>query len=322
MIRTALIGFGLAGEHLHAPYLTAPDYQLVAVQSSRPEAVANRYPDVPVYSSLEALLAAETVELVVIATPNAEHYPLAKTALLAGCHVLVEKPFTVTLTEAEQLTNLARQQNRLLTVYHNRRYTKDFRTLLELVQADELGVVQTFEAHYDRYRPTVRARWREQDVPGAGLLYDLGSHLIDQALMLFGERPDRVFCDQTIQRPDGPVEDYTHLILTFGTRRAVLHIGSLVPAPGPSLAVHGTKASYFVDSVDTKRSTYTWGRPEQPLEERPFVDSGFADYYHELAQALRHESPLAVTTEQALLVMKIIDCAQKSVKEGTWIEVE
>ncbi|AFS69355.1 Gfo/Idh/MocA family oxidoreductase [Exiguobacterium antarcticum] len=322
MIRTALVGFGLAGEHLHAPYITHPDYQLVAVQSSRPEAVAARYPDVPVYPSLEQLLASETIDLVVIATPNAEHYPLAKTALLAGCHVLVEKPFTVTLTEAEQLTDLARQQNRLLTVYHNRRYTKDFRTLRQLVQDGELGIVQTFEAHYDRYRPTVRARWREQDVPGAGLLYDLGSHLIDQALILFGERPDRVFCDQTIQRPDGPVEDYTHLILAFGTRRAVLHIGSLVPASGPSLAVHGTKASYFVDHVDTKEETYMWGRPEQPLEERPFLESGFKNYYLDLAAALRNEAPLAVTTEQALLVMKIIDCAQKSVKEGKWIEVE
>ena len=322
MIRTALVGFGLAGEHLHAPYITAPDYQLVAVQSSRPEAVAGSYPDVPVYSSLEQLLASETIDLVVIATPNAEHYPLANTALLAGCHVLVEKPFTVTLAEAEQLTDLAQKQQRVLTVYHNRRYTKDFRTLLQLLEDGELGRVQTLEAHYDRYRPTVRARWREQDVPGAGLLYDLGSHLIDQALMLFGEQPDRVFCDQTIQRPDGPVEDYTHLILTFGTRRAILHIGSLVPAPGPSLAVHGTKASYFVDHVDTKQETYTWGRPEQPLEARPFLESGFQNYYLDLAAALRNEAPLAVTTEQALLVMKIIDCAQKSVKEGKWIEVE
>lgn len=321
MIRTALVGFGLAGEHLHAPYITSPDYQLIAVQSSRPDAVAKSYPNVPVYPSLETLLAEETIDLVVIATPNSEHYPLARLALEADCHVLVEKPFTVTLAEAERLTELSRQQNRLLTVYHNRRYKKDFETLLELVRTDQIGDVQTFEAHYDRYRPTVRERWREQDVPGAGLLYDLGSHLIDQALTLFGERPDRVFCDQTIQRIDGPVDDYTHLILAFGTRRAILHIGSLVPMSGRSLSVHGTKASYFVDMVDTENATYTFGLPEQPPEERPFLKPS-STYYTDLARAIRNEIPLVVTTEQALFVMKIIDYAQKSAKEGTWISVE
>ena len=173
MIRTALVGFGIAGEHLHAPYLHAPDYQLVAVQSSRPEAVAAYDATLSVYSTLEALLAKEQIDLVVIATANELHYPLARLALLSGCDVLVEKPFTVKLEEAETLTELARVHDRLLTVYHNRRYTKDFRTLMTLLESGRLGTLQTFEAHYDRYRPDVEDRWREQDVPGAGLLYDL-----------------------------------------------------------------------------------------------------------------------------------------------------
>lgn len=322
LIRTALIGFGLAGEHLHAPYLKGPDYELTAVQSSRPDAVRANYPDVPVYGSLHDILSHHDIDLVVIATPNAEHYPLAKQALEHGCHVLVEKPFTVTLEEAEHLSALASSVDRLLTVYHNRRYVKDFHTLIKLKEAGEFGDIYTFEAHYDRYRPDVKERWREQDVPGAGLLYDLGSHLIDQALTLYGEMPDRVFCDQTIQRTGGIVDDYTHLILAFGTRRAVLHIGSIVPSPGHSLVVHGTEASFFVDTVDTERETFEWALPEQPAIARPFLASSFADYYLDLARAIRGEAPLAVTTEECVSVMNIIECAQKSVKEGKWIRLE
>lgn len=322
MIRTALVGFGLAGEHLHAPYLHAPDYQLVAVQSSRPEAVATYDATLPVYPTLEALLEAEQIDLVVIATANDLHYPLARLALLSGCDVLVEKPFTVTLEEAKTLTELARTHGRLLTVYHNRRYTKDFRTLMTLLKSGRLGTLQTFEAHYDRYRPDVQERWREQDVPGAGLLYDLGSHLIDQALIAFDEIPDRVFCDQTIQRQDGIVDDYTHLILAFGTRRAILHIGSIVPAVGPSLMVHGTQASYFVDEVDTKRTTYQLAEANGPLQDFPFVSGHFGDYYTDLAPAIRKRTTPPVSAKQAELVMKIIDRAQKSAKVGTWIEVD
>ncbi|MGI1805919.1 Gfo/Idh/MocA family protein [Exiguobacterium sp. TDN 0502] len=256
-----------------------------------------------------------------MATANDLHYPLARLALLSDCDVLVEKPFTVTLEEAATLTELARTHNRLLTVYHNRRYTKDFRTLMTLLESGRLGTLQTFEAHYDRYRPDVKDRWREQDVPGAGLLYDLGSHLIDQALIAFNEIPDRVFCDQTIQRPGGIVDDYTHLILAFGSRRAILHIGSLVPAVGPSLMVHGTQGSYFVDEVDTKRTTYQFAEVNGSLEEFPFVPGHFGDFYTDLAPALRQRTTPPVSAKQAELVMKIIDCAQKSAKVGTWIEV-
>ncbi|MCY1692548.1 Gfo/Idh/MocA family oxidoreductase [Exiguobacterium sp. SL14] len=220
------------------------------------------------------------------------------------------------------MTELARIHDRLLTVYHNRRYTKDFRTLMTLLESGRLGTLQTFEAHYDRYRPDVEDRWREQDVHGAGLLYDLGSHLIDQALVAFNEVPDRVFCDQTIQRQGGVVDDYTHLILAFGTRRAILHIGSLVPAVGPSLMVHGTKGSFFVDEVDTKRTTYQFAHANGPLEELPFISGHFGDYYTDLAPAILERKTPPVTSEQAELVMKIIDRAQKSAKAGTWIEVD
>jgi len=207
-IHVGLVGYGMSGAVFHAPLIRhVKGLKLAAVVSSNPEKVKRDHPEVEVLSSLEELLARKDISLIVITTPNILHYPFAKAAITAGKHVIVEKPFTVTSEEAGELIDLARKQGVLLSVYHNRRWDNDFLTVRRLVESGCLGELVLYEVHYDRYRPKVRDRWRERDLPGSGTLYDLGSHLIDQALVLFGS-PRTVWADLGAQRPGAQTVDY------------------------------------------------------------------------------------------------------------------
>lgn len=264
-INVGLVGYGLSGAVFNAPLIAAvPDLRLTAVLSSRPEAVHRDLPEAQVVSTIDHLLADESIGLVVLASPNDTHYDYARRALEAGKHVVVEKPFTVTSAEADALITLARQQNLLLTVFQNRRWDSDFLTIQHLLETGMLGDVITYEAHFDRYRPEVRHRWREQAVPGGGILYDLGSHLIDQALLLFG-LPESVGAVLQIQRPGGVVEDYFSLTLGYGRRQVVLRAGSIVREPGPRFQVHGTKGSFSKYGLDSQEEMLrAGGRPGSP----------------------------------------------------------
>ncbi|HYO70808.1 MAG TPA: Gfo/Idh/MocA family oxidoreductase, partial [Archangium sp.] len=185
-LRTGLLGYGLSGARFHAPLLAAePAFTLAAVATRKASEVARDWPGVRVLSQDE-LLTDPSLELVIIATPNDSHAALAERALLAGKHVVVEKPFTLDSAEALRLDALARERGRCLTVFHNRRWDGDFLTVRQLLEQGRLGRLFSFESHFDRFRPQVKARWKEDDVPGGGTLWDLGSHLIDQALQLFG----------------------------------------------------------------------------------------------------------------------------------------
>ncbi len=194
-LRVGLVGYGYAGKTFHAPLLgTAPGITLAAIASSKPDVVLADWPEVTVYPTPEALIAAAEIDLVVIATPNDTHAPLASAALAAGKHVVVDKPFTLTVAEAEALQAQAAQVGRVLSVFHNRRWDADFLGLQQLLASGRLGRVTEFTSRFDRYRPEVRQRWREAATIGAGIWYDLGPHLIDQALTLFG-LPDAISAD-------------------------------------------------------------------------------------------------------------------------------
>lgn len=249
-IRVGLIGYGYASKTFHAPLISGtPGMTLAAVASSDENKVHADWPAMPVVSGPERILNDPNIDLVVIPTPNATHFPLAKAALEAGKHVVVDKPFTVTLSQARELEALAKSGGRLLSVFHNRRWDSDFLTVKALINEGLLGEVGYFESHFDRYRPQVHNRWREQGGPGSGIWYDLAPHLLDQVVNLFG-LPVSMQVDLAQLRPGSQSTDYFHAVLAWPQRRVVLH-GTLVAAAETArFIIHGSRGSYVKYGLD------------------------------------------------------------------------
>jgi predicted dehydrogenase len=342
-LRAGLIGYGFAGQTFHAPVLCAvPGLQLGAVASSQPHKVHADWPDVDVVPDVDALLRRGDIDLVVIATPNAQHHPLAKAALTAGKHVVVDKPFTLDATQARELADLAQRQKRVLSVYQNRRFDSDFLTLRDVLASGELGRPVYFESHFDRYRPEVRVRWREQPVPGAGLWVDLGSHLVDQTVQLFG-RPDTLLLDSAVLRDGALVEDFFHAVLRWeagahAPLRVVLHATTLAAHPAPRYIVHGTNGSYVKHGVDPQEDALrAGGRPTDagwgadPIEgeltlctsdgylktrKLPTRAGNYLSYYSALRDAILGKGPNPVSPEQAVELMELLDLGRRSANEG------
>ncbi|HUH09668.1 MAG TPA: oxidoreductase, partial [Brevundimonas sp.] len=251
-VRAALVGFGYAGRTFHAPLIAAcPDMRLEAVVSRQATAVVEAWPGARVLATFDQAIADLAIDLIVLATPNDLHAAQAEAALKAGKAVVVDKPFTLTAAEARRLAALAEERGLLLSVFHNRRWDADFLTLQALLAEDRLGPVVRFESCFNRWRPEVRDRWREGDGSGAGIWYDLGPHLIDQALCLFG-RPLGVSCDLAVMRPGGKATDYAHAVLRYADKRVVLHADMVTPAADARFAVHGTRASWLKDGLDVQ----------------------------------------------------------------------
>jgi predicted dehydrogenase len=335
-IRVGVIGFGYATRTFHAPLLRAtPGFHLAAVASSRAAEAREALPDAAVVPDPASLYRHPGIDLVVIATPNETHAPLAAAALRAGRHVVVDKPFTVTSAEARHLGELARATGRMLSVFQNRRWDSDFLTVREIIRPGLLGQVVAFESRFDRFRPQVRARWREGSGPGAGLLYDLGPHLLDQALLLFGV-PDTLQATIARQRPGAHSDDYFHLVLRYGERLAVtLHAGSLVAGGSPRFAVHGDRASLIKHRPDVQEDQLRagmlpgapgWGvDPDDAVlydgdagETRavPAVPGDQRGYYAALREALLGRAPNPVPPEQGAAVIALIEAATRSESDG------
>jgi len=267
-LQVALIGYGSAGKIFHAPLISGvPGLQLACIGSSRAQAVQQDWPGMPVVASAPEVFANAAIDIVVIATPNASHYPLALAALQAGKHVVVDKPCSVTLAEADHLLAVAEQQGRLLTVFQNRRFDSDFLALQQVLASGQLGRVVQMESHFDRYRPSVPQRWREQRLPGSGLWFDLGPHLVDQALCLWG-LPDAISLDLACLRDGAQVDDWFHAVLRYDARhgglRVILHASTLVAQVGPRWSVHGTRGSFTKFGLDSQEDALKAGqRPGQ-----------------------------------------------------------
>jgi scyllo-inositol 2-dehydrogenase (NADP+) len=338
-IGVGLVGYGLSGSSLHAPLIAAePRLRLRAVVSGAPERVHHDLPEVPVVPALAELLADTAVELVVVAVPNAAHHELARTALEAGRHVVVDKPVTVTVAEADDLIRVAAERDRRLSVFHQRRWDSDHLTVQRCVDEGLVGRVSTYLGRYDRFKAGPPARWSEHDAPGAGVLYDLGSHLIDQALCLFGA-PRTVWADLGVQRPGDGAVDYAHLVLGYDPLRVLLHVGSLVRAPGPRFEVHGDRGSFVKDGMDVQiAAMLAGGRPGDPGwgAEPPSqygtlttelgglaatarivgVPGRYETFYREMAAAVCGEGPVPVPAEQARDVVHVIEGAIRSARDG------
>lgn len=336
-LNVALAGYGYAGKVHHAPVIvTTPGLELHTVVSSDPAKVHADLPDVRVVATLDEALADPAIALVVIATPNHTHAPLARQALEQGRHVVVDKPFALTLAEAQALTGRAEREGRLLSVYHNRRWDSGFLTVRRLMQAGELGEVVHCELHFDRWRPEVRDRWRERDEPGSGVWYDLGPHLIDNALVLFG-RPLGITADLGVQKQGGEAVDWFHVLLRYERLRVILHASSITARPGATFTVHGTRASYVKPGLDTQEGALMRrarpGEPDfgvDPVEGEltvPNADGSFTTrkvptergnypaFYAGVRDAIREGAANPVPPAEALEVMELLEAGLRSSAE-------
>lgn len=335
-LNAALVGYGLVGKVFHAPLLRhTPGLRLHTVVSSDAAKVHADDPGVRVASDVHVALADPAIDLVVVAAPNPMHAPLANAALAAGKHVVVDKPFTVTVQEARDVVAHAARAQRIVSVFQNRRWDSDFLTLQRLIAAGTLGEIAEFHSHFDRHRPVVADRWRERDEPGSGLWYDLGPHLLDQALQLFG-MPLAISADMALQRERARAADYFHVLLRYPTLRVVLHAGSLVPANGLRFAVHGTRGSYLKHGLDVQEAALRaggipgqrgWGMDARPGELHEATDEGlrvsslpgiagdYRAYYAAMRDAIVQGTPAPVTPSQALQVMAMLEWGMQSASE-------
>ena len=334
-IRVGLIGYGYAGKTFHAPLLRAtPGLELAIVGSSRPERVLADLPGVQILSPMETAVH-PGLDLIVIASPNDSHFPLAEAAIKAGKHVVVDKPFTLDLAQARELVALARQYGRLLSVFQNRRWDSDILATKSVIQSGALGQITHFEAHMDRFRPLVRQRWREDPGPGSGLWFDLGPHLIDLTLHLFG-LPDAVLASFATLRPGGRTDDWAHVQLIYPHMRAILNATLLSSGGIPRTLLHGTRASWAKYGIDQQEKqlvegvilpgTPGFGADPDPgilfdgatgqRTEIPVPPADQIGYYIGVRNAIRGNAPLPVSPESAIAVMAVLETTFHSGKEG------
>ncbi|WP_420141452.1 Gfo/Idh/MocA family oxidoreductase [Sphingomonas sp.] len=335
-IDTALIGFGQAGARIHAPLLLAePSVRLRRIITSRRDEARASCPDVVATKNVGDALNDPSIGLVVIATPNHTHIPFVRDALLSGKHVVVDKPFVTDEAEGRDLVRLARERGQMLTVFHNRRWDGDFLTVRRMIQSGRLGSVRLAEFRWDRFRPAVKAGWRELPGEGTGLLADLGPHLVDQALLLFG-MPDYVGGDIAIQRGGALVDDYFELTLHYGAMRVILSASTLVAAPRPRFALHGDDGSFVKHGLDPQEALLRSGRTPR--------DAGFGEdetnsygvltrtdgsggpiptergnwraFYRAVVEAIDEAGPAPVDPTDALAGLAVIDHALRSAREG------
>jgi predicted dehydrogenase len=322
MLNVGLVGFGFAGKVFHAPVIRTIEGLRLSTIVQRHGPPDQPYADVEFVRSVDELLTRK-IDLVVVATPNTSHHPIAKQALLAGHHVVVDKPFTITMAEAEELVRIAKDTRRIVTVYQDRRYTGDFATVQQVVGEGAVGRVVSYEAHFDRFRPELRpGAWREQAGPGAGVWYDLGPHLFDQALLLFGI-PEAIGADIRSERDNAVVDDAFDVTLYYPRGRAILRSSLMVQPVGPTWSVHGTKGSFIKYGMDPQEAALrAGGTPAEPDWDRepaelygklitpdatrtvPTLRSSFARYYENVRDAMLGKAQLAVSPEWSLDVMR------------------
>lgn len=335
-INVALVGYGLAGRVFHAPVIqSVPGLRLKKVVERHADDSSKRYPEVKVVRDVAALLKDEEIDLVVITTPNTSHFEYARESLLAGKHVVVEKPFTTTSAEALQLIDLAGRQNRIISVHQNRRWDGDFQTVKRLLDEKLLGRLVEYESHFDRFRNYEQpGAWREEDGPGSGILFDLGPHLIDQAQVLFG-LPQMITAVVRVQRDFAKSPDNFELILHYEYLKVTLKAGMLVREPGARFILHGTEGSFVKYGLDVQEEALKqgltpsapkwgeepeeqWGTLNTQLGELHFkgrietIPGRYQAYYENVVEAINGQAELIVKPEEAMNTIRTIELAMES----------
>ncbi|AUM91642.1 Gfo/Idh/MocA family oxidoreductase [Clostridium botulinum] len=348
VINIGLIGYGSAGRIFHAPMIASLEglnlYKVYETREENINALRKLFENALVTNNVDEILEDENIELVIIATPNSIHYTLAKKALEKGKNVVLEKPFTVNTKEADELIKLTKNKNKLLTVHHNRRWDSDFRTVKKVIENNLLGEIVEYEAHFDRFRNYLKENsWKEENHAGSGILYDLGSHLIDQAQCLFG-LPKEIFADLRIQRENSNVIDNFEVILNYDKLKVTLKASMLVREKGPHFIVLGTKGSFIKYGMDIqeenlknglipkdfnnwgKEPESLWGKINTEVNELHMdgkIESELGDYrsfYKNIYLSILGEEELEVKPIQARNTIRIIELAQKSSEEKRWIK--
>lgn len=346
-IKTGLVGFGAAGKFMHSPFLkTLPElYNIVSVLERHASESKTLFPDAQIVRTFDELLKTD-IDLAIITTPNDTHLPYAKQALLAGKNVVLEKPFTISTADAKELIDLAAEQNKILSVYHNRRYVADFLTIKEILGKKLLGDVHDFEAHYDRYRPEARPNaWREEPLPGSGIWYDLGAHLIDQALYLFG-LPNTINADIRMQRSHARATDYFDVRLNYGFLTVTLKSGMLVREPGPRYLVHGLTGSFLKYGEDPQEAYLRagklptevpgWGIEKEEFygllhtdiegkevkEKYPSLKGNYGYYYENLYKTIVNGAELRERPEHGFNTIRIVELGLESSEKKCTIDCE
>ena len=348
IINVGLVGFGIGGQVFHAPVLTSvKGLKLCKIRATNPNHIMlakERYPEAEVVASAEEITNDATIDLVVITTPNLFHLPIARKALDAGKHVVIDKPFTIKSNEADELIELAGKNKRVLSVFHSRRFDSDFRTVQKIIESGLLGGIAEFESRYDRFRNFLKPNaWREENIPGSGILYDLGAHLIDQAITLFG-LPDAITADIRMQRIGANVDDNFELILHYLKLKVSLKSGMLMREPLQRFIILGNEGSFVKKGLDVQEEALKagakpsliprWGiEPEEiwgtinstinGIHIRGAVESergNYVDYYQNIYDVITKNALLLVTPEEARNVIRIIELAILSNQEKRTID--
>jgi predicted dehydrogenase len=345
-MKVGLIGFGMVAQRFHAPLISVePKLHLTYVVERTHNRSQELYPKVTVLRTAQELFQTD-VEVVVVLTPNESHFPLALEALAAGKHVVLEKPMTINSAQADELIQASRLHQKMLTVFHNRRWDGDFLTLRGLLENKTLGEVVSLESHFDRFRPNLKGGWRENDAPGSGVLYDLGSHLLDQCFQLFG-LPQALLADLRIERTKARITDAFTIFLDYGTVRAELKASCLAAEPKLRFKVRGTQGTWMRYGLDPQEDALRegqlpegddWGKvapqhwgtlflEEQGIEPnessgKPFPEEAgcYPRFYSELAAALENNGDPPVSPEEARNVIRAVELCQESHRQRQWVQ--
>ena len=327
-INTAIIGFGLSGKVFHAPFVhTHLGFDLKKIVERNHTHSKEIYPYVEVVSDYRELLEDQNLDLIVVATPNTTHYSMVKESLLAGKHVIVEKPFTPTVKEADDLIEIAKKQKKKLFVYHNRRWDGDFLSIQKMLDDQLLGDIVEYEAHFDRYTPEMGNNWRDENKAGSGILFDLGAHIIHQALCLFGS-PQKINAVIQSQRKNSPVDDYFRLELKYPHTRVILTAGMMVKDLGPRFIIKGSKGIFTKYGIDTQEeslkkglmpNTKKWGQEdpenwgeiitnkEEKTHKIQTLAGNYMGFYNNVYEVIINNKDMIVKPEEAREVIRIIE---------------
>jgi scyllo-inositol 2-dehydrogenase (NADP+) len=337
-IKTAVTAFGFSGKVFQIPFLNASSkFELVSLLRRSSDDSKSLYPDIKIVRSYTEILSDPEIELIVVNTPNKFHYSMTREALEAGKHVIVEKPFANSVTETKALTTLAENKHLHLFVFHNRRWDGDFMTVKKVVESNMLGDLVEYEAHYDRYKPLLNPKpWKEIPDKGSGILYDLGTHIIDQVVCLFGA-PKTITADIRQQRKNSQIDDYFNILLEFGVLRVTVKSTLLAKEESPRYVIYGQKGSFVKYGIDPQEDDMKagmpypsdhWGKEDKKywgvlntsindVNVRGKVETlpgNYMKFFDNVYEVIREGKPIIISPEQAQMTTRIIEAAQESYK--------
>ena len=345
MLNVALCSYGMSGKVFHAPLITAePQLHLHSILQRSSDSAMSDYPNVKIAKTFDAILANPEIDIVVVNTPNEHHYPMTKAALLAGKHVVTEKPFTLSFSEGEELIAIAKQQQKILAVFHNKRLETDHLTVQKILHSGVLGRIVEIEWHYDRFRNVVTHKaWKENNLPGAGTWFDLGVHMLDSMLTILG-RPTAVNADmRSLRRAEGST-DYFNVCFHYEDIRVLLRSNTFVSEKSANVSIHGDKGSFLKFGQDVQEQQLIKGglpyqadwashgednfgilhiqQPSGSQREKIESERGcYEAFYRNIADAINGKDTLRFTAQQALLAVEMLLAAEESNRLQKTIEL-